>query len=156
LIEVNLITETIFWITLNAILLVIFVTLLVRFLRKIRGRRIVEDELAISSWSHKFDILLRGMDDGEAVKQTFRMVLEDLALLNGLNSIKSLTSRELVVKLSSRLPQSARASLIKLYRIYEPIRFGGAKPDEGKVREFREALEKLELLLHPRLVRDRW
>lgn len=149
MIEVNLTTETIFWITLNTILLV-FMTLLIRFLRKIGKKRAVEDELTISSWSHKFDILLRGMDNGEAVKQTFKMVLEDLALLNGLNSMKSLTSRELVAKLSPRLSQGARASLIKLYRIYEPIRFSGAKPDEGKVREFREALEELELLLHPR------
>lgn len=140
--------ETALWITVNAILLTAFFMLLARFLRRVRsGVRSEKERPPQLSFVKVFDDLLREVGASEAIVRTFNLVLEEVSSIKGVKVSESLTARELVVRLSPMLSEVARLKLAQLYKIYEPVRFGGRAPDEGKVEEFREALNRLERAL---------
>jgi len=143
-------TETAFWITINAILLALFVALLIRYFKRIRRERIIREYPVRYEWTRIFEETIMKGNAAEAISKTFKIVVEELAAYKGLNTSKSLTAREIVVKVSPTLSERARLKLVLLYKIYEPVRFGGCQPADEKVKEFRENLKELESMLRIR------
>ena len=91
-----------------------------------------------------FDQLLRAGGEAQAVTETFKKILDDLDQLIQLDLPESLTSLEALAKIGARLPEAMRRRLIELYKIYEPIRFGGINPSEGEIEGFRKRIIELE------------
>ena len=122
------------------------ILLLIRLVRYVRGRRArweIEAKKSIR-WSVMFDQLLREDGEAQAVTETFKKILDDLDQLIQLDLPESLTSLEALAKIGARLPEAMRRRLIELYKIYEPIRFGGINPSEGEVEGFRKRIIELE------------
>ncbi len=137
-------SETAIWITINAILLTMLITLTIRLIRSRRRKRDEEYFVASYGWSDMLDRMLGNEGNSESIKRLFNIVVEDLAKTFGLNLKRSLTMREVVNKISLSLPPEQRKHLIQLYQIYEAARFGGMEPSVEQVNVFRRSLALLE------------
>ncbi|RLG07294.1 MAG: hypothetical protein DRN68_05600 [Thaumarchaeota archaeon] len=145
-------SDVIMWILVDAILAVIIISLISRLLRLAKRRRVGKTSERVVGWTTIFDQLLKRSDGSTAVKKTFKIILNDLERLTGLRLPRSLTAMEVVNKLCTRFPDEIGERLIKLYEIYEPVRFGGRNPDRGDVWEFRSNLNELEKILYREIV----
>ena len=133
-------------ILIDAALAAAIILLLIRLVRYVRGRR-ARREIEVKKpirWSVMFDQLLREDGEAQAVTETFKKILDDLDQLIQLDLPESLTSLEALAKIGARLPEAMRRRLIELYKIYEPIRFGGINPSEEEVEGFRKRIIELE------------
>lgn len=134
-------TETQFWLILNVILLTIIITLGMKLFRK---RKLKTCHTPFSaSWTTLFDDLTHSEGASKAITVTFSRVIGDLENHLGLGSSGSLTSREVLFLMRSKLGEDIMRDLMRLYEIYEPIRFGGKNAEEEDSEEFRRILIRL-------------
>ncbi|MCX8187879.1 MAG: DUF4129 domain-containing protein [Nitrososphaeria archaeon] len=135
--------EAQFWIILNAILLALIIMLVSRLVR----RRIKRSETSISAlqtyWISTFEQLMMTEASPTAIIAVFNQVLKDLKDYLGLSLKIGLTPRETLLAISSKLPEEIGLKLLKLYDIYEPIRFGGRAAGREDLEEFRKILISL-------------
>jgi len=136
--------DRIMWILIDVILAVIIISFTLRLLRFIKRRKVDKASEETVRWTVIFDRLLKENDDSTAVTDTFKIILNDLEELTKLKLSKSLTAMEVVNKLCAKFPDKVGERLIKLYKIYEPVRFGGRSPDREDIWEFRSKLDELE------------
>jgi hypothetical protein len=136
--------EAQFWIVINAILLTLIAILALNLIRKRRASKVEKSLTPLSiSWISIFDYSLKSRSHGEAIITTFNKVLDDLKSYLKPSLSRGSTSRESVLAVCSRLPEGAGQSLMKLYKIYEPVRFGGRTVRSEDLNEFRRTLIKL-------------
>jgi hypothetical protein len=113
-------------------------------IRRRRARRFERSLTPLSaSWVSTLDYLLRSRGPGEAIIAAFNKVLDDLKRYLGLSLSRGSTSKEAVLAICSRLSEGAGQSLMRLYEIYEPIKFGGESIRREDLDEFRRTLIKL-------------
>ena len=141
---IKLSPEAQLWITINAILITVIIILVIRLIKRRSPRPSYHPVRIPPKWVSIFDQLLRSEGPSRAITRTFIMILEDLSGRIGLSLKESLTSREALKIISSRLPREVEHCLSKLYNIYEPIRFGGKDVEVHNVEEFRKTLTILE------------
>lgn len=141
---IELSPEAQFWIIINAILLALITVLALNLIRKRRISRREEDIIPLSnSWISTLDYLLKVRDPREAIMVAFNKVLDDLRGYLKLSLSSGSTPKESVLAICSRLPEEAGQSLMRLYEIYEPVRFGGGNVGRDELDEFGRTLIKL-------------
>jgi len=134
--------ETQFWITINLILIALIIILTINLVKK--GLKSTPSRTVfMDTWIPSFDYLSRMNGFSEAVIKVFNQVIEGLKEDMGLSLRKSLTARECLLIICSHLPDQTRHKLMRLYSIYEPIRFGGRTAEERDAQEFRKILLEL-------------
>lgn len=135
--------ETQFWVVLNIMLLALIIILGFKLIRK-RTRHVKASPVTLSTfWVSAFDHLAETKGCSEAIIVTFNKILDDFKDYFGLNLSRGSTQKETLAIISLKLPERARYNLMRLYDIYELIRFGGKHAEESSVSEFRETLIKL-------------
>jgi hypothetical protein len=141
---IELSPEAQFWVIINVILLALIATLTSNLIRRRRVGKLEKSLAPLSvSWISTLDHLLRSRGPSEAIIVTFNKVLDDLKGYLGLSLSRGSTSREAVLAICSRLSEGACQSLMRLYEIYEPVRFGGGSARREDLDEFRRTLIKL-------------
>lgn len=137
--------EAQFWIVLNAILLISIIILSLRIIKRRRSKgRAHSPTPPLISWISTFDYLIGGGTASTAIITVFNKILDDLKNYLGLNLKRGLTPREFLFTVSRQLPEDVGRGLMRLYEIYEPIRFGGRAARWEDVEEFRKTLIKLD------------
>jgi hypothetical protein len=136
--------EAQFLIIINAILLVLIILLVLNLIRRRRARKRQKSLIPLStSWISTFDYLLKSRGPSEAIIETFNRVLEDLKSYLRLSLGSGLTPKEAVLTICSRLSEEAGQILMRLYEIYEPVRFGRESVRREDLEDFRRSLIKL-------------
>lgn len=136
--------EAQFLIVVNAILLALIVALASNLIRRRRARKLEKSLTPLSaSWISTLNYLLESRGPSEAIIATFNGVLDDLKSYLKLNLSSGSTPREAVLAICSRLSEGACQSLMRLYEVYEPVRFGGGSVRREDLDEFRRSLIKL-------------
>ncbi len=146
-------SDTAIWITINAVLLTLLIALTIRLIKSRKKKESEEYIVARYGWTDIFNRMLENEGSVESIKRVFNVVIEDLVKTFKLNLRRSLTMREVVNKISLSLAPEQRKYLIKLYQIYESVRFGGVKPSIEHVDTFRQSLALLEELMGFKVVR---
>jgi len=142
MIELSL--EAQFLIVINAILLVLIVILVLNLIRRRRAMKHEKNLIPLStSWISTFDYLLRSRGPNEAIIETFNRVLDDLKSYLRLSLSSGLTPKEAALTICSRLSEGASQVLMRLYEIYEPVRFGRESLKREDLDDFRRSLIKL-------------
>jgi hypothetical protein len=147
---VTLSSEAMLWLTIDAMLLTAFGILLLRFLKKLRGRkRVKRKNLPRIRITSRFEESLRSHGGRQAIAETLPMLLEAVASRSDLSTPKSSTSKELLLAITKQnLPENAKKVLDEMYRLYEPTRFWNHSPDPEETSSFGRGLQTIEELLN--------
>jgi len=135
-------SETALWLIVDAALAAAIVMLAARYVKKRRKkeRNYWKKAPQLDFLLEQFNAYLADGDRREAVIKTFNQLVDRLIVLSGGSLPVGLTQREIVSKISSNLTEDLREWLIKMYNIYEYVRFGNAPPSEDEVIVFGENL----------------
>ena len=137
--------ETALWLIIDLSLAAAIIILSIRYLRRRMGRSShARSYPRLSFLTEQFDAYLSELGGTQAITRTFQQLVEELIRAGEDTVPKSLTMREVVVKLGPSLSEELRTLLAELYRIYEPVRFGGIEPGEEELKAFRERLDMIQ------------
>lgn len=137
--------ETALWLIIDVALAAAIISLFLRYVKTRKKQSQKSPQTPTLNLSTRFEERL--VNKTRAVVETFQELVEEAAKILGEELKPSTTMRERVIKLSSKLPREAATAMAELYRIYEPVRFGGVQPGEDDLRVFSERLYEVQKML---------
>ena len=140
-----------FWIVVDVVLAAGLALVATRYVRSRLKNRPRTATFTVSPASRRlvdaFDSMLEEAGPEAAVAGSFKLILSSFLELDGGDYSAGMTVRELADLGLRNLSDTLRAKLLEAYSIYEPVVYGGQRPDKSMLDRFKGLLAEAERLV---------